>query len=322
MTVLTAPLNRLKALVDECTDALDPYSRWLGRNADKADAKTTVALLPSELIETVENDEIRLLRQWLADTLGDSQHQTITGEQVLAWWAAMGTKKLTKKEATPLAQSFEKLGYGIEPDVRFGGKAVKRESQFVLFKMTEEKIGTPSQAYLAAKILLQLAAAIACADNVVEASEQQYLEAHLETTLALSTAERIRLRAHLTWLLQEKLSLRGLKAKLEKMTADEKAGIANFLISVAGADGHISPKEISMLSKIYPLLGFEADEIYSHIHSFSTSAVTSPVKPAIEPITVRAASSIDRRFSIPKPTNENVAAEKEPSGFDLDIAAV
>ena len=322
VTALSAPLKKLQVLIDDCTDALDPYSRWLGRNADKYDAKAAVALLPVELIEDFENDEIRLLRQWLKQTLGEQLHQAISGKQILAWWSTAGTEKLTKKEATTLAQSFEKLGYGIEPDVRFGGKALKQERQFILFKLPTEKIGAPSQAYAAAKILLHLAAAIATADNVVDASEQQHLEAHLETTLALSEAERIRLRAHLAWLLQEKLSLRGLKTKLSEMATDEKAGIANFLISVAGADGHISPKEISMLSKIYPLLGFEADEIYSHIHNFSMSSNTRPaVKPATEPVTVREAASVNRGFTIPAPAADEI--EKEAAtGFDLDIAAV
>ena len=324
VTALTAPLKNLQVLVDECTDALDPYSRWLGRNADKYDAKAAVALLPVELIADFEDDEIRLLRQWLDQTLGDQIHQAISGKQILAWWSPGGTEKLTKKEATTLAQSFEKLGYGIEPDVRFGGNALKQESQLVLFKLSKEKIGTPSQAYAAAKILLHLAAAIATADNVVDASEQQHLEAHLETALALSEAERIRLRAHLAWLLQEKLSLRGLKTKLIEMTADEKAGIANFLISVAGADGHISPKEISMLSKIYPLLGFEADEIYSHIHNFSTSSsnILSSVKPATKPVTVRTATSVNCGFTIPVPAAGDGSREKVTTGFDLDIATV
>ncbi len=324
VSVLTLPLNKLQVLVDECTDALDPYSRWLGRNADKYDAKAAVALLPVELIEDFENDEIRLLRQWLNQTLGNQSHQVISGKQILAWWTTVGTEKLTKKEATTLAQSFEKLGYGIEPDVRFGGKALKQEGQFILFKLPTEKIGTPSQAYSAAKILLHLATAIATADNVVDASEQQHLEAHLEMTLALSEAERIRLRAHLAWLLQEKLSLRGLKTKLSEMTSDEKAGIANFLISVAGADGHISPQEIAMLSKIYPLLGFEADEIYSHIHNFSMSSskTHSPVKSATEPVTVRIAASVNRGFTIPVPTADDRIKKEATAGFDLDIADV
>ncbi|MEM8505458.1 MAG: TerB N-terminal domain-containing protein [Cyanobacteria bacterium P01_D01_bin.1] len=329
VSALTAPLSKLQLLVDDCTDALDPYSRWLGRNADKFDAKAAIALLPIELIEDFENDEIRLLRQWLKQTLADQSHQTISGKQILAWWSTAGAEKLTKKESTTLAQSFEKLGYGIEPDVRFGGKVLKQESQFILFQLPKEKIGTPSKAYSAAKILMHLAAAIANADNVVDASEQQHLEAHLETTLALSEAERVRLRAHLAWLLQEKLSLRGLKTKLSEMTSDEKAGIANFLISVAGADGHISPKEITMLSKIYPLLGFEADDIYSHIHNFSTSSssdyspVKSTAKPATEPVTVRTASSVNRGFTIPAPTaDDRDKKEVTAAGFALDLTAV
>ena len=113
------------------------------------------------------------------------------------------------------------------------------------------------------------------------------------------------------------------------MTPDEKAGIANFLISVAGADGHISPREITMLSKIYPLLGFEADDIFSHIHNFSTSTAIDrslaqpPVRPATEPVTVRSASLVNRGFTIPAPTaDDQDKKEVTAAGFALDLTAV
>jgi uncharacterized tellurite resistance protein B-like protein len=169
-----------------------------------------------------------------------------------------------------------------------------------------------------------LAASVASAD-AVDAAKQNHLEEHLEAALHLSTAERIRLRAHLAWLLQEKLSLRGVKTRLSKMTSDERAGIADFLIGVAGADGTISPQEISMLTKIYPLLGFEADDVYSHIHQFSTS---SPMQPSTAPVTVRPASQTSTGFAIPAPPDlETPGAEasevpQNASGFALDVAAI
>ncbi|MEL7316703.1 MAG: tellurite resistance TerB C-terminal domain-containing protein, partial [Cyanobacteria bacterium J06559_3] len=167
-------------------------------------------------------------------------------------------------------------------------------------------------------------ATVANSDALIDAAEQQVLEAHLESALHLSTAERTRLRAHLAWLLQAKLSLKGLKTKLNQMTTDERAGIADFLISVAGADGHISPQEIKMLTKIYPLLGFEADEVYSHIHTFSTA---SSMTPATAPVTVRPAAQTSSGFTIPPPPDtEDTSPEKrfsqDDSGFNLDLTAI
>lgn len=321
---LSAPLNKLQTLIDDCTDALDPYSRWLGRNGEQPDSKAALALLPPELIDDLEDPQVRQLEQWLAQTLGENEQVVVPSQQLLEQWSTPSPGKLTKKESTTLAKAIENLGYGIEPDVRFGGKSLKRDHSIVLFKLHDEIVAAPSQEYTAAMLLLHLAATVANSDTVIDAAEQQVLETHLETALHLSTAERTRLRAHLTWLLQAKLSLQGLKTKLNQMTDDDRAGIADFLISVAGADGYISPQEISMLTKIYPLLGFEADEVYSHIHAFNTA---SPMAPATAPVTVRPAAQTASGFAIPAPPEvEDQSPEKseaqEGSGFNLDLAAI
>ena len=45
-----APAKKLAALFEEVTTELDSYSRWLGRNPDKAGTLAAAALLPPDLI--------------------------------------------------------------------------------------------------------------------------------------------------------------------------------------------------------------------------------------------------------------------------------
>ncbi len=326
ITALSAPLNKLQTLIDDCTDALDPYSRWLGRNGESPDSKAALALLPPELIEGLEDDHVCQLKQWLVQTIGEQDLVVMPGKQLLSRWDTTSAPlQLTKKESTTLAQGLEKLGFGIEPDVRFGGKPFKGNSHIALFRLPDIFQATPSKEYTAATLLLHLAASMASSDAVIDATEQQHLERHLESALHLSSADRLRLKAHLAWLLEQELSLRGLKTKLSKMTSDEKAGIADFLIGVAGADGYISPQEISILTKIYPLLGFETDEIYSRIHTFS---ISKSMQPATDPVTVRSASPISNGFAIPAPPEtqdtevKNEGLSQNQSGFELDLAVI
>ena len=82
----------------------------------------------------------------------------------------------------------------------------------------------------------------------------------MQRALALSDAERVRLSAHLAWLIESRPSLSGLKKRLEPLGDRQRSAIADFLIGVAGADGQISPDEIRTLGKLYPMLGLASDE--------------------------------------------------------------
>jgi uncharacterized tellurite resistance protein B-like protein len=294
ITALSAPLQKIQELVTLCTDELEPYSRLLGRNPAAKGSQTAIALLPTELMDRYEGEDTKAFRQWLAQSLEQHESGILSAKDLLHHWN--GADKLAKKEATLLSQFLEKQGYGIEPDMRFGGKGLTAEGKVVLFRLSADRIDTASPEYASATLLLYLAATVASADSVVETSEQAYLERHLESALDLSEPERLRLRAHLQWLLQENLSLRGLKSRLEVVSLEQRQTIAQFLISVAGADGQVSAKEISILTKVYPLLGLDPQEVYSHIHQLSTSATLFP---ATEPVTVRPASPTQRGFAIP-----------------------
>ncbi len=86
-----------------------------------------------------------------------------------------GAAKLGKREAVLLCQLLEKLGYGIEPDPRFGSPNLKREMPAVLFPLLAGDPSAPSPAYAVACRLLHLMAAVAKADGTVSAEEEALL---------------------------------------------------------------------------------------------------------------------------------------------------
>ncbi len=261
VTALSAPFNRLETLVDKCTNALEPLSRWIGRNPDARGSHAVIALLLPELVGTCESESASAFCQWLEQCLSHSEQAVVSSRELLQHWSRTFSSKFTKAEAVVLSQFLEKQGYGIEPDIRFGCKALTIEGNLVLFRCSTSMSETLSPKYTVATLLLHLGTVIASADSVVKNLEQACLEWHLESALNLSEPEQCRLRAHLKWILQEKPSLRELKPRLEVVTPDQRVMIGQFLISVAGANGHISPKEISVLTKIFPLLGLDPQAV-------------------------------------------------------------
>ena len=142
--------------------------------------------------------------------------------------ASFGTGKLAKSEAVLLAQLLEKGGYGIEPDVRFGGAPLAPGGTVVVFKLPPGAVAIASPHYAAATVLLHLAVAVSAADGSISQSEEQHLEEHLQRALALGAAERLRLSAHLSWLMKSPPGLTGLKKRLEPLDQRQRSAIAEF----------------------------------------------------------------------------------------------
>jgi TerB-C domain len=111
-------------------------------------------------------------------------------------------------------------------------------------------------------------------------------------------------------LLQEKPTLRGLKARIDAVDPENRKSIARFLVGVAVAAGQASPKEIDRLVKVYTLLGLDPQTLYSDVHDISANSVNS--RPASEPITVRSASPT-KGHKIPKP--------HQPLSLDMSLVA-
>src|SRR6185436_1489393 len=143
----------------------------------------------------------------------------------------------------------------------------------------------------AAAVLLHLAATVSAADGEVTEREERHLLSHLESVLHLGAAERARLEAHLRWLLADPPGLTGLKKRIEPLEGTQRHAIGQFLITVAGADGHVGPEELKLLTRIYGLLGLEPQSVYSDVHTLA----------AAEPVTVRPAAPVPGGFAIPAP---------------------
>jgi uncharacterized tellurite resistance protein B-like protein len=150
------------------------------------------------------------------------------------------------------------------------------------------------------------------ADGSISVAEEQQLEEHIERALALNDAERVRVSAHLVWLRESRPSLSGLKKRLEALDNRQRSAVADFVVGVAGADGHVSPEEIRTLSKIYPMLGLQASDVYSHVHAMASGA--GGLVDDAEPVAI-IPSQPSTGYAIPTPPTRTPLVQ-------LDMAAV
>ncbi len=302
LDALSAPLRKLEKVSAAVEAELTPYSRHLGRTEDRTSI-AAVSLLPPALRVTRMGKDAVVLKDWIESVMGDKQMALTPSDRLVQLWPSKADDKLSKREASALADFLEGMEIGVEPDMRHGGPNPTRASNLVLFRTNGSRF-EPSPEYQGATVLMSLAVSVALADDDVNEATGRHMEAHLEEGLAVSDQERLRLRAHLLWLLDSPPSNAFLRKKLEGTAAQDRSRIGRFLLSLAGADGYVSPEEIKVLTRIYPILGLDPDELFSDLHSLvlAPDAGRRPDHEG-EPVTVIRGDPTNRDIPIPAPPN-------------------
>lgn len=261
VSALSAPIKKLQELVNGCTELLDSYSRFIGRNPDKKDALEGVLLLPPPYWPSSLRTELNDIRTRVRDGMLVMTFGELTGRLNSAG-------ALSRDKVLGLARALESLHLGMEPDVLGGQKLPKSEERVALFIADPNEGGARSTpAYQAAGLTLDLACSVALADGAASGSELIHLTRQIDSWTHLSVAHRKRLKAHLRVRIMQPSTLAGLKKKLEPLPGEAKRTIAKFLAHLAEADGTVSPEEVRFLERVYKTLQLDAKLVYSDLHS-------------------------------------------------------
>lgn len=316
-TSLVAPRRALVAIVEGCCDALDSLSRRRGKASDEGNALAELAAMPVDLLATHMPPELSTLQHSLQVALGEREMVSLTAGEVLSDWLPNDDSVLPKARAVDLVRALQFAGFGIEPDVRFGGPTFGRASPITLFRAAPGDPSAPSDAFNAAALLVRLGACITQADGSVGEAELLHLQGHVSSGLHLDVAERRRLGAHLAWLAMVPTDAAKLKKRLGALPQSAREHAGRFVVEVALADGHVDPSEVRSLTKIYRLLGLDESSVHAVIHEAQAGGEVDEL--------VRIPGSGPRSVDvpIPEPTAEHTPKTQKPARRRvLDMAAV
>ena len=316
---LVEPAEQLKAIVEQATEELEAYSRWLGRYPDSRGSLDAVALLPSIMIDP-RQEPVRSFLGSVGQAMASDECTLIEGSALVRAWSGDDRAKLSKQQSTALARLLGDQGIGVEPDPRFAGGAIG-PGPTVLFRLAAgDTVNVASTDYLAATTVVGLAAAVARADES-STVEQDFLVGQLDSVFALNAAETRRLRAHLLMVTAAPMRLAGLASRLGSLGAADREEIARFCLSVAAADGVVAPAEASTLAKIYRTLGLPEARVFDDIRKAVTPAVPAvSAPPAVSP--PRAQAPHDEAVTeiwAPAPVRRDPPQERS---FTLDRAVI
>lgn len=309
ISTLSKPQEDLQDLVYDCCDELDSYSRYVGKHQDW-DSLQALALLPEPILEQRENKDLEKFVQVIETELDSTNIADTELDVLLKHWPVDPNDDVRKRDLRRLARLLEKLGYGIEPDVRFSAPSRGWGDPAVLFRLPPNEGIDESEISEGIRLIQKLAVKIVLSNDEVAPEQTEYLAENLGNFLDLSDADRGRLEAHRRWLIHDSPTLHGVRRRLEDISADRKANIAEFLTALACSDGEIDPEEIEELSKLYPMLGLDEKLVHTHLHQLQTPQ-TSPE----DPVTIYEPDSASEEYEIPEPDTSD---DPPISGIELD----
>ncbi len=277
ITSLVGPKHRLQDLSNWCSDELDSYSRWLGKNSDKKGDLAAAALLPADLLTHHMPQKLNDLKARIDRKLADESFALMSARDVLEAWLPEDGSKQSKRMAVEGVRLLGRMSIGVEPDIRFGGRQLAKGEEVVVFRLLEDDTEVASPQYGIATVLMQLAMMVSAADSEISEEEVTLLKVHATQGLQLTDSEQKRLSAYLQWLLHNPPSGTGTRKRLESVPATQREAIGRFLVSVAWADGHVDPSEVKSLTKIYKMLGLDADLVHQYIHDVRSAGDIGPV---------------------------------------------
>ncbi|MCK4580313.1 MAG: TerB N-terminal domain-containing protein, partial [Dehalococcoidia bacterium] len=218
VTILKRPVDKLSKIVEECTSLLDEYSRALGRKSADTLRGYLPALLPRELLEQATIGEVARLRAWLQESVAPETITTTSASEILSRFQNESPDKLSRRlwELTVLLVG--KLGYGVEPNPRYGGKHPSLSGTVCLFRDHWEPERHLSSEFKVASALLPFAVMVCASDGATEAE----LELISEQLSRLEHNERRRLEARTEVLLDSPPAVRSLRRAVSGLGEQQK----------------------------------------------------------------------------------------------------
>lgn len=320
ISVLNSTYSQLDAVATRCINKLTALSRYLRKNPNGGDSFEARLLAPADLWPIP-------LQQALKSLSG----QIVPLRSLLKEFST--SEELSRSEYQSLGAGLREFRLGIEPDPATIRGTPELDDHVAIFELSgSEQICAASPL---ASLTLQLASAIAGADDEFSDAEASRLKSYIQEFPGLDVNARERLLTRLTVFRLKPPSTAGLRSTIAQLKPETKSQVLDCVIGVVLADGEPKPSEVKLLEKIFTLLGLEKASLYSRLHGLASNPVaresqtiaydgTGPVKLDVEKVArLKAASDeVGKRlaaiFAEPDPSS-SPKLETEPSAASEEI---
>lgn len=278
VTEIQGNKNKLEKIVTACTEKLEAYSRYIGKNPDSEGSIEASLLLPIELWPDSILQKITKIKEMASKGVYKSNWNEIVGALY-----AEDAGEITKDIAKKICAALSLFGIGVEYAGGKSGFIPEGNDLVVLYPVcSADNANDENEGYILAALTLQAASAVCVADDDFSDVEVLFLEKQIISWSHLSETHRNKLLAQLQILKSAPMQLKNIKSKLSGLPNSARVSVAGFLSAVVQVDNIVRPEEVKLLEKIYQSLGIDKNKVFDDLHVASAGGDLSLTKSAVE----------------------------------------
>ncbi|MGU3407862.1 tellurite resistance TerB family protein [Methylobacterium brachiatum] len=264
---ISAPVRKLRDLVEACTVELEAFSRLVGKRPEARSSAQAALLLPQELAGSCP--------AWVL--LQDRAEKLFAGRPTAAVSLAdlFGLAELPHPAPGRVAQStmnelcriLDRAGVAFEPDRRYGGQALDSAATVCAFQAQDGAPVDPERPeYRSFRSLVDITCLAAASDGTIAHEEIETILIDLRDTTVLNPAERARLIGYAYSIQLDPPKQQAVLKRLAASPLAEREACSRAALAAVMADGYAAPSEVKFLERLHTALALPVEAIYTAIH--------------------------------------------------------
>ena len=263
-------LIKLRYIATKCGDELEPYSRYMARKgAADENSLEAISMLPDALKRTnFVGGYSRVIRALDEGVKTSAYIQTDVGKFLSMLHLDMkDTGPVPPKVQASVASFLDGMGFGFEPDRRYGNGGLMGEGAICLFKADGGgSLDVAASQYSVARLLVELAVLAAKSDGDVNQREMAVVRKFMDRFTLLGELERRRLTA-VARAIMKSGNVDGpylsSAARLAEGIWDKAVSV---IVDVMSADGPIVVEEVRFLERLFKARKRPVTEVHQLLH--------------------------------------------------------
>lgn len=257
--------RKIAPLFGAIQEELYEFIKWVARNSIESaySRLDVISMLPKDYLSTLDNKVLNDYEEWILEQSKGKKIFLLTQEELLRLWPVKNNQKFSKRESIDFICLMEKLGYGIEPDIREPGGTFKPGCPIACFRQNEKVDKSENGYFCIVSTFIYVFMYITGRDDCME--EEKRIMEFVEIVPKLTNEEKTRLKARTMWLARSTVSTRQIKDKITVLSAGQKDTLIYYILSFARINGKITSEKIKKLVKVYGCMGFDEMKLYSDI---------------------------------------------------------